>query len=263
MRSVAMLSFSKAPVPTPVGFPVYPAYAGRYKILDLMKLQFSRIAKDARRQFAGLMARPKVEFHVEHRFDTNITNREFRRRWYRNHRGRFIASEHRRFPVYTARPGPGPLTKSALYLRKEADKSAKRASRIERSNMRAKRTEGPIRPARAGEVLRDSVTHTSKTSRREDTPSSSLGQPKKSQPAKAGRGHFDHGYGLFYHRLLGGQTHAVRLDFPPSLVDPKWLKYNYFYRTRGYWHVSEHHPYGDEREKLLRFLNESKALAPD
>jgi len=261
MRSVAMLSFQKAPVPTPVGFPVYPAYAGRYKILDLMKLQFSRIAKDARRQFAGLMARPKVEFHVEHRFDTNLTNREFRRRWYRNHRGRFIATEHRRFPVYTARPGPGPLTKSALYLRKEADKDAKRLARSERSKLRANGAEGPPRPARAAGVLRDSVTSTSKTSRGSDSKPRLV--PRKGNSLRfAEHAHADPQYGYFYHRLLGGQTHSVRFDFPPSLVDKSWLKYNYFYRVRGYWHTSEHHPYGDEREKLLRFLNENVSSLP-
>jgi hypothetical protein len=245
---------------TPQGFPEYPAYAGRYKILDLMKLQFSKIAKNARREFSGLMARPKIEFHEEWRFHPGKTNRQFRREWFNNHKGRFIASEHKRHFVLTSRPGPGPLTKSAIYLRKEADRTAKAAARLERSNLAKKGTEGPPRPARVSEVLRDSVRTTSKTSS-----SQPAYLPPQKRPAPrdvvipAQRAHIDRvedGYIFFV--TPGGKTRYSRLvDYEFDMPPPKelWAKYKYFYRTRGRWRVSKHHPIGNEESVITDWLS--------
>jgi len=237
-------------------FPVYPAYAGRYKIMDLMKLQFSRIAKDARRQFAGLMERPKVVFRETWRFSRSMTNREFRRRWYRNHRGRFIASEHPRYWVYTASPGPGPLVKSALYLRKQADKEAQKAAKDERMKLRAKRTEGPPRPARVDPVLRDSVTLTSKPSKPKVP--SAPNAPRKEAPVlhdsmRAMKAHIGSD-GVVYQRYLGGLAlNGVKFTSPPPVNH--WKKYWFFYRNQGFWRISDHHPYGDEAPIITDWLN--------
>jgi hypothetical protein len=258
---VSSYSLSVAPVPTPVGFPTYPEYAGRYKILDLMKLQFSKIAKNARREFSGLMARPKVEFHTEYRFSTNMTNREFRRNWFNNHKGRFIASEHKRHLVFTSRPGPGPLVKAAKYLRQQADKSAKAKLRREKSNMRSKGTEGPLRPARADGVLRDSVQLTSKPSTYV-VPQRRKGHvndpdPKGRYKAQEKRLMFTHQDSIShtaYTRALCGVVRSDGVDYytkPPP--ESHWGKYWYFYRKYGRWRVSVHHPYGDEEEAIKKW----------
>jgi len=236
-------------------FPTYPAYAGRYKILDLMKLQFSRIAKDARRQFAGLMQRPKVVFHEEWRFSRDMTNREFRRRWYRNHRGRFIASEHPRYWVLTSRPGPGPLVKSAIYLRKQADKEAQKAAKVEREKLRANRTEGPPRPARADPVLRSSVTLTSKPSKPKQSqasrPNASSARAQEAIPAMKAHIGSD---GVVYQRYLGGLAlNGVKFYAPPP--KESWRKYWFFFRHQGFWRISDHHPYGDEGAIITEWLN--------
>lgn len=56
-----------------------------------------------------------------------------------------------------------------------------------------------------------------------------------------------------YLNVLGGKSYTVGrygnyddtwMYRPPPVKD--WSKYWYFYRKRGRWNVSEHHPYGDE-----------------
>lgn len=246
--------------PGPTQFPEYPSYMGRYKILDLMKLQFSRIAKDERRKFSSLMARPKLEFKEEWRFHPSKTNRQFRREWYNNHRGRFIASEHKRTFVLSARPGPGPLTKSALYLRKQADRTAKQAVVRERKNLRAKRTEGPVRPARADPVLRSSVALTSKTSSGSAAYLPPHKRPKIRDPViPAQRAQFDCIHeGYIYLITPGGKTRSLKLhEYHFEEPPPKelWAKYKYFYRTRGRWRVSEHNPIGNEATIITEWLS--------
>jgi len=52
-------------------------------------------------------------------------------------------------------------------------------------------------------------------------------------------------------RVIGGLTYSIKsMNTPP----PKGKeKYWYFYRkNRGYWHASEHHPYGDEYTYALQ-----------
>lgn len=56
-----------------------------------------------------------------------------------------------------------------------------------------------------------------------------------------------------YLSVVGGETYTISREgnFKPSFYTrpppiKKWDKYWYFYRTRGLWRVSEHHPYGDE-----------------
>lgn len=53
-----------------------------------------------------------------------------------------------------------------------------------------------------------------------------------------------------YITFPGGRTFTVRRPPPKG----KWPKYWYFYRTRGSWTVSEHHPYGSEYEELFRAI---------
>lgn len=51
--------------------------------------------------------------------------------------------------------------------------------------------------------------------------------------------------GDIYVSPLCGRTFTVRDKFLPK---KEWKKYCYFLRKRGFWTVSEHHPYGDEDE---------------
>lgn len=51
-----------------------------------------------------------------------------------------------------------------------------------------------------------------------------------------------------YLRVIGGPT--VRFDGTRPPPKKEWTKYWYFYRKYGRWRPSEHHPYGDEGEKL-------------
>jgi len=61
-----------------------------------------------------------------------------------------------------------------------------------------------------------------------------------------------------YSRALGGME---KTDYLRPFVDPPpmrgehWKKYWYFYRKRGVWRPSEHHPYGDEEPVISNWLN--------
>jgi hypothetical protein len=48
--------------------------------------------------------------------------------------------------------------------------------------------------------------------------------------------------GNSYLNIVGGKTFTIK-DPPPKR---DWKKYWYFFRKRGEWKFSEHHPYGDE-----------------
>jgi len=69
-----------------------------------------------------------------------------------------------------------------------------------------------------------------------------LSKPKYKDGAVA-RVHSD-SHGRRYATVAGGLTYSLDENFkpPPKGKDKYW----YFYRTRGRWKASEHHPYGDE-----------------
>jgi hypothetical protein len=64
-------------------------------------------------------------------------------------------------------------------------------------------------------------------------------------------------YGQYTRPLMG----PVKTDFmngfnrPPPKSGETWKKYWYFFRTRGVWKPSEHHPYGDEIPVITDWLN--------
>lgn len=47
-----------------------------------------------------------------------------------------------------------------------------------------------------------------------------------------------------FFRVIGGTTTAYDPQKPPPKAE--WKKYWYFFRKKGFWKPSEHHPYGDE-----------------
>jgi hypothetical protein len=51
-----------------------------------------------------------------------------------------------------------------------------------------------------------------------------------------------------YFRVIGGLTYTYDASKPPP--SKEWTKYWYYYRKYGRWRPSEHHPYGDEVEKI-------------
>lgn len=224
-----------------------PSYLkGRYEILDLLKLQFSKLSKKERPKYFGLLERPKVEFRTEARFDPSITNREFRRRWSRAGKGPFHADKMPRYTVFTARPGPGPLVKAEKFLRKQEYKLALRQHRQSRGTRdRFGPAAGPLPPYRSsfqGTGKRPERGFTvSKTNTGRKKPDRVLVQTH-STPNQSG----------VYTSLVGGKTvEDMTFTTPPP---GHWKKYWYFYRTRGYWRVSEHHPYGDEEPVITDWL---------
>jgi len=257
MRSVVM-SVSQTSVPGIPDFPKYPFYMGKYQILDLMKLQFSRIAKDYRRTFAGLMTRPKIEFVESYRFDTNISNREYRRRWYRNHNGRFIASEHKKHLVLTARPGPGPLVKSAMYLKRHNEYVTRRATASERKNLRKERKSIPPR-IDAVSTQKYVVPGRRKAVSNGQAPFIGARIIRKGDERMGVRSQYDPEYNRYWIHVPGGLT---RPSFQNYFLDPPprkdWVKYSYFYRKHGRWRPSEHHPYEDEDIAIERWLIEQR-----
>lgn len=229
---------------------VVPAYAGRYEVLSLLKLQFSKLSKNERARFLGLMERPKVSFRTEQRFDPAIPNREFRRRWHSANKGPFLASERKRFTVFTSRPGPGPLVKTEKALRKKRQADAIRHLRNERwKRDRNGPAAGPLPPYR-------------------DNPSAKRGERPPSTPTRSSgrtqwrRENAGNRILMMSHRTpdgrdytgpVGGRRRIEDMVFttpPPA----GWRKYWYFYRTRGYWRISEHHPYGDEIPVITDWL---------
>lgn len=219
---------------------IAPSYLkGRYQILDLLKLQFSKLSKKERPKFFGLMERPKLEFRTESRFDPGITNREFRRRWSRDRKGPFCAEKIPRHTVFTARPGPGPLVKAEKFLRKQEYKMALRHHRQSRAlRDREGPAAGPLPP------YRSSFQGTGdKRPERGFTVSKARSgvKPDKRVLLKT---HSTPGSSDVYTSFVGGKSikDMTFTEPPPG----HWRKYWYFYRTRGYWRVSEHHPYGDE-----------------
>jgi hypothetical protein len=62
-----------------------------------------------------------------------------------------------------------------------------------------------------------------------------------------------------YSRPLGGleRTDLGPFTLPPPEGGGYWKKYWYFYRTRGEWRPSEHHPYGDEIPVIENWLGEA------
>jgi len=229
-----------------------PRYVGQYKVLDLLKLQFSKLSKKERAQFSSLMERPKLEFRDEWRFNTSCSNREFRRRWHQAGKGPFHASEHTKKWVLSARPEPGPLVKAAKFLRKREQARAlahkRKASSVLDRNGPAS---GPLPPYRGDEHR---LAHLA--SKKDG--SSSLGKTKvrSRQPVGVKRimmmTHMAEGH--TYSGPVGG-TRISDLWFTAPPPVSRWKKYWYFYRTYGQWRPSEHHPYGDEVPVIRNWLS--------
>jgi hypothetical protein len=57
-----------------------------------------------------------------------------------------------------------------------------------------------------------------------------------------------------YFRVIGGLTYVYKPYEPPP--EPRWKKYWYYFRKRGSWRPSEHHPYGDEISRIDHFYEE-------
>jgi hypothetical protein len=60
--------------------------------------------------------------------------------------------------------------------------------------------------------------------------------------------------GSAYISIYGGRTFTIK-DPPPRR---EWRKYWYFFRKRGEWKISEHHPYGDEDEYMSLTLLDNR-----
>jgi len=64
--------------------------------------------------------------------------------------------------------------------------------------------------------------------------------------------------GTTYSRPVGGMNKADYhgpYHIPPPKDGRSWKKYWYFFRKRGSWRPSEHHPYGDEEPVITNWLD--------
>jgi len=237
-----------------------PRYTVRYEVCDLVKLAFSRGSKEMRAKLLGLMERPKLVFRDEWRFNTSMSNREFRRDWHRRGMGPFHATEHKRKFVLTARPGPGPLVKGAKFLHKEEQKASIRAREAARRRRDANGpAEGPLPPGRSKARL--TPVRVDPASRRGVSTPGLVAGRGFTAARKPDGGFEDCKVLMMTHGVpsacsFSGPVGGLRITdlyftSPPPL---HWKRYWYFYRTNGRWRASEHHPYGDEEPLITQWL---------
>lgn len=240
---------------TPTSGALVPRYVTRYKILDLLKLQFSKEAKSMRKKFFGLMKRPELIFKTNLRFSSNYSNREFRRKWHKAGKGPFHASDHKKLTILTARPSYGPLVKAAKYLRKKELQGALRAKeRAVKVRDVHGPSSGPLPPYRGSEYSNAHVQN-----RNDGSSKSAPKKPKHVRNFRADRvlmmTHGVEGVPGSFSGPVGGIRLCDTYFTKPPPRDT-WKKYWYFYRTYGHWHPSEHHPYDDEIPIITNWLKD-------
>lgn len=168
------------------------------------------------------------------RYDFALSNKEFKRRWVKTHNTSAGLKDQRRVLVKVLSPRVRFLEE---YFRA--------VSRLEKSLSRLLNRMAPTtRPHQ--EVVKPSPS-------RSEIPAK-VGK-SKNPPFKRDRRavhlqvvpHAQHTETYF--RVIGGLTYTYDPYKPPP--DPRWKKYWYYFRKRGKWHPSEHHPYGDEPIHLI------------
>lgn len=186
--------------------------------------KYTRLIRDGPEPFR---LKYKPQYIEVLRYDFAISNKEFKRRWVKTHNTSAGLKDQRRILVRVFSPRVRFLEE---YFRA--------VSRIEKSLSRLL-NRMQVRPSQA--VV-------------EPTPSkygfSTIGNsaPRTKDPRRAVHLHNDLSRGESYFRVIGGLTYTYHPDRPPPAKH--WAKYWYFYRKRGFWRPSEHHPYGDEVSRI-------------
>jgi len=176
------------------------------------------------------------------RYSENFTNREFKRKWFYNHKGSPLPPKNKR--VYTLRPqGPGPLVKLEKHERRKATgwATAQEHKRVERAKM-APGAFGPLIPIRDNDGRKYIIP-----ARREPV---SLTRSKKisNEARLAAVGRISQEANQLIATRLGGCSYV--------LPEAHHKKYWYFLRKRGFYTFSTHHPYGDEKDLVLKRIKE-------
>jgi len=157
------------------------------------------------------------------KYDFAKSNKDFKRQWVKTHGTSAGLSSQPRYPVWVHSVRVRfledffrSLERTERLLTKLLNRISVRPSRLEVTEKPSKSSSSEkmgkaVRPFKKDRKLAVKLQHTAESS---------------------------------YFRVIGGPTYTYRADRPPPKGE--WKKYWYFFRKKGRWRPSEHHPYGDE-----------------
>jgi hypothetical protein len=221
-----------------------------YEILDLQKIGiFSKDVKKLtpkyRKLLPELVKRAPIVWRWETRYKASKTNRSFKKDWYRDH-GSLEGLPPRVHRVYTGRPkGDGPLVKIKRHQGRIASgwATAQEHKRVQKRKLPLG-SFGPIRPLRTPEGSNPYVIPMRRTGKTELKRSKIASRQSAQRAAGRVSAHANQLIGTY----LKGKSYV--------LPEAHHKKYWYFLRKRGYYTFSEHHPYGDEVDLVVKRINE-------
>jgi len=182
---------------------------------------YNRLVRDGPKSVDQSPYPPKIVY----KYDYVLSNKEFKRRWVKSHGTSSGLKDLKRMRVTVFSIRVAPLERFFLKLR-----------RLEKLVNKLGRRIGKSTGNYSSFVPKSEPNLVSKSSK------VSAVRPRKKSRAVARVTQARNG--LLNTNVIGGKS----VDFDPLKPPPKaeWKKYSYFYRTRGYWKPSVHHPYGDE-----------------
>jgi hypothetical protein len=167
-----------------------------------------------------------------YRYDFALSNKEFKRRWVKTQGTPAGLKDQRRIPitVFSVR------VKFLEQYFKQMDKLSDLLSKLLRKIHLIKPEIAPPVKVEKTDTLRYQI------------PARRIRPFKRTRLAAIQLRHLD---GITFAREIGGLVWTYDPYKPPPLwMGHRWQKYFYFFRIRGFWRPSEHHPYGDEYEHL-------------
>jgi len=175
---------------------------------------------------------------IVYKYEFALSNKEFKRRWVKTHNTSAGLKDLPRIPVRV-------FSLRVRFL----EEYFRAVSRIEKSLSRLL-NRIHIRPSQV--EVEQSPSKYVIPARRETREV----QPVKAGGKRAVHLHVDPVHRESYFRVIGGLTYTYHPDRPPPKRE--WTKYWYYFRKRGLWRPSEHHPYGDEKSIIKHVYDATK-----